>query len=58
MEGTSKTGPATIIPTLRYRDAASAIDWLCKAFGFQPHLVVPGEGEERLPTPNWCAATA
>ena len=22
---------------------AAAIDWLCKAFGFQKHLVVPGE---------------
>ena len=45
MEGSSKSNPATIIPTLRYRDAATAIDWLCKAFGFHPHLVVPGEGE-------------
>ena len=45
MANSQKTGPATIIPTLRYRDAAGAIDWLCKAFGFEPHLVVPGEGE-------------
>lgn len=34
---------AHIIPTLRYRDAAAAIDWLCRAFGFARHLVVPGE---------------
>lgn len=34
---------ATIIPTLRYNDAARAIDWLCQAFGFEKHLVVPGE---------------
>ncbi|MBX3026209.1 VOC family protein [bacterium] len=34
---------ASIIPTLRYRDAAAAIDWLCRAFGFERHLVVPGE---------------
>ena len=34
---------AKIIPTLRYRDAAAAIEWLCKAFGFQQHLVVSGE---------------
>jgi uncharacterized glyoxalase superfamily protein PhnB len=34
----------TIIPTLRYRDAAAAIEWLCRAFGFEKHLVVPGEG--------------
>ncbi|MEX1042481.1 MAG: VOC family protein [Pirellulaceae bacterium] len=30
-----------IIPCLRYRDAASAIEWLSQAFGFMPHLVVP-----------------
>lgn len=35
---------ARIIPTLRYRDAATAIDWLCQAFGFERHLVVEGEG--------------
>ena len=34
--------PATIIPTMRYRDAPAAIEWLCKAFGFEKHLVVPG----------------
>ena len=33
----------TIIPTLRYRDVAAAVDWLCAAFGFERHLVVPGE---------------
>jgi uncharacterized glyoxalase superfamily protein PhnB len=37
--------PACIIPTLRYRDALGAIDWLCQAFGFERHLVVPGEGD-------------
>ncbi len=35
---------ANIVPTLRYRDAATAIEWLCRAFGFEKHLVVPGEG--------------
>jgi uncharacterized glyoxalase superfamily protein PhnB len=39
----AKDTRATIIPTLRYRDASSAIDWLCQAFGFERHLVVPGE---------------
>lgn len=34
---------AVIVPTMRYRDAAAAIDWLCRAFGFERHLVVPGE---------------
>ncbi|MEE9355237.1 MAG: VOC family protein [Methylococcaceae bacterium] len=32
-----------IIPTLKYKDAATAIEWLCQAFGFEKHLVVPGE---------------
>jgi uncharacterized glyoxalase superfamily protein PhnB len=30
-----------IIPTMRYRDAPAAIDWLCNVFGFEKHLVVP-----------------
>jgi uncharacterized glyoxalase superfamily protein PhnB len=34
---------STIIPGMRYRNAAAAIDWLCNAFGFEKHLVVPGE---------------
>ncbi len=34
-----------IVPTLRYKDAKAAIDWLCKAFGFEQHLVVPGEND-------------
>jgi uncharacterized glyoxalase superfamily protein PhnB len=30
-----KTGfGGRIIPALRYRDGAAAIDWLCTAFGF------------------------
>ena len=33
----------TVIPALRYCDAHSAIDWLCRAFGFERHLVVEGE---------------
>lgn len=32
-----------IIPTLKYEDAAAAIDWLCQAFGFEKRLVVSGE---------------
>jgi uncharacterized glyoxalase superfamily protein PhnB len=32
-----------LIPCLRYRDAPAAIDWLCAAFGFARHLVVPDE---------------
>jgi uncharacterized glyoxalase superfamily protein PhnB len=33
----------TIVPVLRYRDAPAAIEWLCQAFGFEKHLVVPNE---------------
>ena len=32
-----------IIPALRYVDAPAAIEWLCAAFGFEKHLVVPAE---------------
>ena len=42
MSGPKKT-TANVIPAMRYRDAAAAIDWLCRAFGFERHLVVPGE---------------
>ena len=35
----------TIIPTLRYERARDAIEFLCRAFGFEPHLVVDGEGD-------------
>lgn len=31
---------AVIIPTMRYRDARSMVDWLVEAFGFDRHLVV------------------
>src|SRR5262249_47994070 len=33
----------TIVPTLRYRDVATAIDWLCNTLGFEEHLVVKAE---------------
>ena len=45
MSDLAKTTTATIVPTLRYRDAHAAIDWLERAFGFRRHFVVPdGEG--------------
>jgi len=31
---------STIIPTLRYQDAPAMLDWLCRVFGFERHLVV------------------
>jgi uncharacterized glyoxalase superfamily protein PhnB len=32
-----------IIPAMRYRDAPGAIEWLCRAFGFEKQLVVAGD---------------
>ncbi len=32
---------SAVIPTLRYSDGQAAIEWLCKAFGFEKNLVVP-----------------
>ncbi|MCO5190951.1 MAG: VOC family protein [Anaerolineae bacterium] len=43
MANNAKTTVATVIPTMRYNDAAAAIAWLCEAFGFEKHFVVPGE---------------
>ncbi|RQP24658.1 VOC family protein [Piscinibacter terrae] len=36
---------STLIPCLRYRNAKGAISWLREAFGLEPQLVVPGEGD-------------
>src|ERR1700722_1404854 len=33
---------SSIIPSLRYRDALAAIDWLIQAFGFEKHAVYLG----------------
>jgi uncharacterized glyoxalase superfamily protein PhnB len=41
-------GSATIVPAMRYEDAPAAVDWLCRAFGFEKHLVVPGKAGEIL----------
>jgi uncharacterized glyoxalase superfamily protein PhnB len=37
------THGSTIIPGMHYRDAHAAIEWLCKAFGFQKHAVYENE---------------
>ncbi len=41
MSGPERT-PSDIHPSLTYDDAAAAIEWLCRAFGFTRRLVVPG----------------
>jgi len=33
---------STVMPTLRYRNALAAIDWLTKVFGFERHVVYEG----------------
>lgn len=38
---------ANIFPTMRYGDARAAIEWLGRAFGFQPGLAVP-DGADRV----------
>lgn len=43
MSVNAKQTRANVIPTMRYRDAPAAVEWLCRAFGFEKHLVVPGE---------------
>ena len=43
MAENAKDTKSTVIPGLRYHDAPAAIEWLCRAFGFEKKLVVPGE---------------
>jgi uncharacterized glyoxalase superfamily protein PhnB len=43
MKPNAKNSIANIIPSMRYHDAPAAIEWLCDAFGFEKHLIVPGE---------------
>lgn len=45
MASTPKSTTVNVIPTMRYRDAAAAIEWLCEAFAFEQHMVVPGPEE-------------
>ena len=42
MAANVSNSPSTIMPTMRYRDANAAIEWLCKVFGFERHAVYPG----------------
>jgi uncharacterized glyoxalase superfamily protein PhnB len=43
MPGPATNSKSTIIPSLRYRNAPAAIDWLCQVFGFTRHAVYEGE---------------
>jgi uncharacterized glyoxalase superfamily protein PhnB len=44
MQGHAKQTIVTVIPALQYEDARAAIDFLCKAFGFDRKAVYEGEG--------------
>ena len=39
MNNVAKNCVSTIIPAMRYRNAPAAIDWLCRAFGFEKRAV-------------------
>jgi uncharacterized glyoxalase superfamily protein PhnB len=41
----AKNCKSTVIPRLRYRNALAAIEWLCRAFGFEKNAVYMGEGD-------------
>jgi uncharacterized glyoxalase superfamily protein PhnB len=45
MSDPASRSASVVIPTLRYRHAPAAIDWLCKVFGFERHAVYPGPGD-------------
>ncbi len=40
----AKNCKSTVIPGLRYRNAPAMIDWLCRVFGFEKQVVIPGPG--------------
>jgi uncharacterized glyoxalase superfamily protein PhnB len=42
MNSQAKACPSTVVPSLRYRDALAAIDWLIRAFGFEKQAVYLG----------------
>ncbi len=44
MSAVENKAVATVIPALQYKDAPAAIDFLCRAFGFEKKAVYQGEG--------------
>ena len=44
----SISGKSPVIPSMRYRNAPAAIDWLCRVLGFSKHMVVQGD-DEKIP---------
>ncbi|MBS4045534.1 MAG: VOC family protein [Alphaproteobacteria bacterium] len=48
--------PGNLIACLRYRDAPAMIEWLCRHFGFQKKLIVPG-GDGKVGHAELCYGT-
>jgi len=46
MHKVNHAGGATVMPTMRYRNAAAALEWLIKAFGFEKKVAYTGENGE------------
>ncbi|KAB2919239.1 MAG: hypothetical protein F9K29_06385 [Hyphomicrobiaceae bacterium] len=42
-EATAQTIGTSVVPVMRYRDIPAAINWLCRAFGFEKHRITVGE---------------
>ena len=42
MTSPAKVTTVTVIPTMLYRDAPAAIEWLCNTLGFEKRVVYPG----------------
>ncbi len=38
--------PSIIIPTMRCHDTRAMVDWLCRAFGFEEHLLATADAGE------------
>jgi uncharacterized glyoxalase superfamily protein PhnB len=47
-EATQAQSTQVFYPSLRYRDARAAIDWLAKTLGFETAMVVDGEGDRDI----------
>ncbi len=57
MAHVAKDCRSTIIPAMRYRDCVAAIDWLCKALGFEKNAVYMAKATQS-PTRSSPLATA
>lgn len=44
MKTDTKSTRVTVIPTMSYRDAKAAVEWLTRAFGFERHAVYEADG--------------